>query len=242
MKKIVFLFCMVGLVKLHAQKTLPAQQKAVPTQQAPNQAIDVNLAVYKNAMGLQDYVTAIQALHYIIATSPNGAAYADTLAILYAQTGQFVQAGILADVQLKTNGYSDIRMEIKAASAKKLNNAPAAIDDYTILYEKTAKPVYAFEKLQLQYNIKRMTEANGTATALLSAIPATDSTTAQVAKLDGKTAQQVNFRSAVLNYQGLTYIDLKQKQAAIKAFEAALKLDPDYEQAKNNMAIAKQML
>ncbi|MCX6218247.1 tetratricopeptide repeat protein [Spirosoma sp.] len=232
-----------SLVLLLVTTSLVMGQKAQPTQPAKQPVVpgaypDAHLAVYRNAMSLQDYATAISALHYILAANPTGAPYADTLALVYAQTGQFVQAGRLAEVQLAAKGYSDLRMEVKALANSQLKNWVKAIDAYGALFEKTQKPVFGFEKLKLEYDIKRMGEAALTAEQLLKVVPATDSSQLQVAMLDGKQVQTVAFRAGLLNLQGLILLELKKRDMALAAFNEALKLNPDFEQAKNNLTVA----
>lgn len=233
-----------SLLLLLATTSLVVGQKAQPAQPAKQPVVmpaaypDAHLAVYRNAMSLQDYPTAISALHYIIAANPTGAPYADTLALVYAQTGQFVQAGKLADVQLAIKGYSDLRMEVKALANRQLNNSVKSIDAYGVLFEKTKRPDFGFEKLKLEYDIKRIAEAAFTAEQVLKLVPATDSSQLQVPVLDGKKLQTVSFRAGLLNLQGLILLELKKTDTALAAFTEALKLNPDFEQAKNNLSVA----
>lgn len=199
-----------------------------------------NLAVYHNAVSLQDYGTAIHALNYILVGSPSDSAYADTLAMLYVQNGQYLQAELLASIQLN-RGYTDMRMEIKAVAAKNINDLIVAIDSYGTLYEKTKNRLFGFEKLQLENGIKRLEEANNTANLLLKALPDKDSIKLQVTRLDNKTVQTVPFRAGILNIQGALLIKLDQLGKAQTALQAALLLAPEFEQAKYNLSIVKEL-
>ncbi len=215
----------------NAQTAAP-QKNAVPV-------ADINLRVYQQSAGIADYTTAISAVHYLIASDPaKYASWVDTLSLLYLQSGAYRQSYIIAQQLLTNKGYTDLRMEIKAISAKSLQQPVEAIDAYSTLYNKTAKTVYGFEELQLEYGIRRIAESIATGNKLLQSLPVNDSSKVTVVKLDGKTAQQVSLRAAVENIIGLAYIDVKDKDNAVISFNAALKENPDFEQAKNNLNVA----
>ncbi len=200
---------------------------------------NINLIVYSQAMSIGDYGTAIHAIHYLIASDPTKYnSWQDTLALLYLQTNAYQQAYILSKGLLNNAGYTEMRTAIKATAEKSLQQPVEAITDYTTLYSKTNNPAYGFEELQLEYTIRRLAETIATGNKLLKAIPANDSSKVNMAKLDGKTAQQVSFKSAVENIMGLAYLDLKDRDSAMASFTAALKETPDFEQAKNNLSVA----
>ena len=202
----------------------------------------VELKVFHNALSINDLGTAIQSLHYIIASdSVKYGNYEDTLAILYTQINAFSPAYILSNRLLAQKGYTEIRMQIKGVAAKNLNEPIEAINAYNDLFSRTNNPVYGMEQLQLEYSIRRLAESVATGNKVLAAIPANDSTQVRMAKLQDKTMQLVSLRAAVHNVLGLAYLDLKDKKSAIINFEEALKETPDFDQAKNNLAVANAM-
>jgi tetratricopeptide (TPR) repeat protein len=212
------------------------------TQTEAKPPANINLSVYNQAMSIGDYITAISAVHYLIAGDPaKYNTWQDTLALLYLQTNAFQQAYILANGLINNAGYTEMRTAIKATAAKNLQQSVEAISDYTTLYNKTNNQVYGFEELRLEYSIKRLAETIATGSKLLKAIPANDSSRVNMAKLDGKTVQVVSFKAVVENIMGLAYIDLKDKDSAVASFTAALKDTPDFEQAKNNLSVATSL-
>lgn len=199
----------------------------------------VQFKVYRNALALQDFGTAIQALHYIIAgDSVKYGKYEDTLAILYTQVNAFSPAYILSNRLLAQYGYSELRMQIKALAAKNLNEPVEAINAYAELFTRTKNPVYGLEQLQLEYAIRRIGEAIGTGNKLLAIIPVNDSTQVRMARLEQKGMQWVSMRAAIHNILGMSYLDLQDKKNALSQFEDALKEAPDFDQAKNNLNVA----
>ncbi|MGI8952290.1 MAG: hypothetical protein ACR2FN_12005 [Chitinophagaceae bacterium] len=203
---------------------------------------NINLKVYQQSISLNDYGTAINALHYLIAgDAAKYANWQDTLALLYTRTNDYQQGFLLSDALLNSKGYTDLRMEIKAVCAKQLQQPVEAINAYGILFTKTHNAVYGFEELQLQYAIRRLAETVATGNDLLKIILPNDSTQVNVMKLDGKNMQQVSLKAATENVLGLAYIDLKDKQNAVAQLQMALKENPDFEQAKNNLNVANAL-
>ena len=204
--------------------------------------VQVHFKVYNNALSMNDIGTAIQSLHFIIASdSVKYGNYEDTLAILYTQINAFTPAYILANRLLSQKGYTEIRMQIKGLAAKNMNEPIEAINAYSDLFTRTRNPVYGMEELQLEYGIRRIGESVVTGNKVLAAIMPNDSTQVRMAKLQEKTMQLVSLRAAVHNILGLAYLDLKDKKNAISNFEAALKESPDFDQAKNNLNVANAM-
>lgn len=214
---------------------LNAQQPAKTNSQAT-----VHLTVYRHSLAIGDVGTAISSLHYLIASDTlKYAHWQDTLALLYVQGNAYQQAFLLADALLATSGYTDLRMEIKAISAKALQQTTEAITAYGVLYNKTRNPAYGFEQLQLQYAIRRLSETLVTGNSLLQNITAAQNGNVAVVKPDGKSIQNVSLRAAISNIVGLAYIDMKDKTNAMAQFETALKESPDFELAKTNLTVAK---
>jgi tetratricopeptide (TPR) repeat protein len=232
-KKYFFVICF-SLITLCIGAQAQSQVKPITTS-----PININLQVYRQSVSLGDYNTAINALHYLLATDPvKYANFQDTLALVYLQNNNIRQGYLIADALLKNRGYSDMRLEIKAICAKGLQQPVEAINAYATLYSNTKNPAFGFEELQLQYSIRRLAETIATGNTLLQSLPVKDSSRINILKADGKTVQQVSLKAAVNNIVGQAYIDLKNKNNAIFSLEAALKENPDFEQAKNNKVTA----
>lgn len=188
--------------------------------------------VYVQAKALADFPTAIQAVHYLLAESGDAhSRWNDSLALLYLQSGANIQAYSLAEKMLQQGAPTDLRLEMKGAAARRLNQPLEAIQAYGQLFGRTKNAYYGFEQLQLEYGVRRLAEAVLTADNVLEAIAATDSTQVAVARRDGKTSQEVSLRAATLFVQAMAYNDLRQQQNATKALNQVLALAPAYEQA-----------
>ncbi|MFC4740007.1 tetratricopeptide repeat protein [Flavobacterium ponti] len=209
-----------------------AQNKEVASTSMPKIGAypDKDVVVYKNALSLGDLETATNALHYIIAANPNGAIYKDTLALLYLQRGYYRQAQVLT-MPLYQEKENETRTEVLAICAKQLGQQIEAIDLYKKLYRTTKNNNYAFEQLQLEYDIKRLTESKLTAEALLLALPSDDKTKLTVQKLDNKTVQQISLKAGIYYILGTIYFDMNDRVQALQQFEKAIALQPDYDLA-----------
>jgi len=230
-------FCGLCFLFVSLSNCLNAQNNGLQKQQTDS---SIYLKVYYQSVAMDDFNTAIEALHYVLASDPEKYSnWKDTLALLYVRNNSFQQANVLSSALLDTKGYTDLRMEIRAICAKALQQPAEAIDAYSILYSKTNKIAYGFEELRLQYSIRRLTETIATGNSLLQNIPPTNKDFVSVVKADGKTPQQVSLKAAVCNLLGLAYADLKDKTNAKEQFESALKENPDFELAKNNLAVTE---
>lgn len=188
--------------------------------------------VYVQAKALADYPTAIQSVHYLLAESGDAnSRWNDSLALLYLQSGAYIQAYTLAERMLRQVAPTDLRLEMKGAAARRLNQPLEAISAYSQLFGRTKNAYYGFEQLQLEYGIRRLAEAVLTADNVLKAAGTTDSTQVAVLRRDGKTSQEVGLRAATLFVQAMAYNDLRQEQNAITTLDQVLILAPAYEQA-----------
>jgi tetratricopeptide (TPR) repeat protein len=216
-----------------------AQVKKSSTDPAPKIGAypDKDVVVYKNALSLGDLETATYSLHNIIAANPNGAIYKDTLAIVYLQRGYFRQAQLLTKT-LYLEKENDTRTEILALCAKQLNQPTEAIDLYKKLYNSTKKENYAFEQLQLEYSIKRLAEAKLTAQQLIKTLPINDQLKLTTSKSD-KSEQVIDLKAGVYFILGNINNELKNTEEAKNAYQEALKINPEYENASVALSALK---
>jgi len=222
---------------------LCCSSKDVYAQATANDAAALHYKIYQQALSLNDFGTAIQSLHYLVAMdSVKYGNYEDTLAILYTQINAFSPAYILANRLLTQKGYSEIRLQIKGIAAKNMSLPIEAINAFNELFNRTNNPAYGMELLQMEYGIRRIGESIVTGNKVLNALPLNDSSQVNMPRLQNQSIQSVSMRAAVHNILGLAYLDLQDKKSAVSHFEEALKYTPDFEQAKNNLAVANAMV
>lgn len=99
-----------------------------------------DLKIYQQALQIGDYKSAILAANYLSLHHPEKYNnWQDTIALLLYRDQNYKSAFALADTLLTHRGISDLRLEIKAAAAKALNDDVDALINYTLLFNKTKK-------------------------------------------------------------------------------------------------------
>lgn len=201
---------------------------------APIVQVSEHLQVYRNALQMGDYGSAIVALNYHLVSNPSQVQFKDTLALLYLQTNQSIQAYSLVK-QLHNEGRkSDMLTEILAVSANALNQKIEATDAYQLLYASTKNIQHGYALLQLQQQLKRVNEAQLTCNSLM-ADTAINQATISVPNEKTKQELKVPFRSVLLNIKGLLAYENKAYSESIESFKKALELAPDYDVAAQNL-------
>ena len=93
----------------------------------------------------------ISALTHLNVLEPSQARK-DTLAYVYMNNNQHVQALKLLGVEANTND-SDLAVQVKAISLKSLNETQRALQQFEILYQREKNPLIAYELADLQIQL-----------------------------------------------------------------------------------------
>ena len=109
----------------------------------------IHLTVFEKARNLGDVSTAINSLNYLLVENPEKyKLYADTLAIIYQNSGNYTQCISLTDDLLKVNPDKESLLAIKANCLKQGGQTNESADLYSRLYAKTNQFWYGVELLQ----------------------------------------------------------------------------------------------
>lgn len=229
------LFTLVSLIFLvsfgHAQQ----RNTNTPAASAPAASVKLAKAVYHQALSLADYQTAQYALHQlIIADQDTQRHWRDTLLFVYAESGAWRSAHLLAAKLREQRPNDNVLLAIDAKALSQLGLVREAISTYELLYSRTREAVYGFELVVLQLGIKRLSEADAVLAQLLAVdIKDNDKTMVSAATPAG-VQQSVPLKAAALNLRGLVAYDMKQNDIALGYFRQALGIKPDYAVAKQN--------
>jgi len=85
----------------------------------------------------------------------------------------------------------------------------------------------------LQYSLKRYAEALNSLTMLIKNTKVDEKIGFSISDTE---TQQVDMKAAALNLRGLVYLDQNSKTEAKASFNEALAIDPNFTQAKENLA------
>lgn len=211
-------------------------QAGKPAATAPKS--NPHLKVFSLAAETGDINAAIMALNYYISEQGANTPYADTLAMMYMQSGAYVQCYYWADKRLKAKPDDVGLLEMKGVCLDKLQQPKEAIEVFEKLYAKTQSPYHAYKLMELQYNIKRLAECLGTALSAEKLQYKPDYTmTYNVGEQVGRTYLQ----AGIFNIHGLALYDLDRKAEAKTYFEKAVGLDSNFVLAKQNLLAMKTL-
>lgn len=200
---------------------------------------NVQKAVYRNALKYSDLSIAKSALYTMIALNPADKALKDTLLFLYLNSGSFAQSVLLSREILAENPNNTTVQEIKAVSEQNLGLTKEALDSYEKLYGETKNIYHLYQTAVLQYQLKRYGECNANLDEIIKNEKSGSEKVSINMGQNGAT-QEVNLKAAAYNIKGVMMLEGKREEEAKAAFEQALKLQPDFELAKNNYSLTEK--
>lgn len=203
-------------------------QKNKATTPSQNQSLRTK---YANAVKYSDVNTAISAAHDLLSLEGESSSYKDTLAGLYYQAGNYYSCHLICNELLKNKTNDTLLLALDAFSLKNLGAKKDAIDAYEKLFALSKNQVHGYQLAYLQYEIMRLAESNITINKALSCQP----TKAEITfDKNDKSTQAVPLTAALYNLKGLVLYGLKDEAESKKAFDEALKIQPDFETAELN--------
>ena len=217
-----------------------AQDEPVPVVAVDDEQADIDLQkkIYRQAMQYGDLGVAINAVYDILALGGE-ANYKDTLAYLYFNAGNNVQAILVADDILAEQPNNATMLEITAISQQNLGLAKEALANYEKLYALSPDIYHMYSIATLQYSLKRFGECGNTIDQILKAED--NVKPIKISNSNGQS-QEVPIKAACLNMLGVMALELKQTDVALKSFQEALKVAPDFALANGNLAKVSEML
>ncbi|MGS2738451.1 hypothetical protein [Sinomicrobium sp. M5D2P17] len=185
-------------------------------------------AFYKQMRTQGDIRGAINALTHLYVIEPSDARK-DTLAFLYANSGQYMQAINLLGSE-KDASASDMAVDVKAISLKSLDQPQLAVQQYEILFERKPDAFLAYELADLNLQIGKIEEAKKHIAYGLE--NAKDDM--KVPFYESKPPYEVPLKAALTYEKGLlTYNEDKAKiDEALKLIDEAITLAPNFNLAK----------
>ncbi|HEX5001345.1 MAG TPA: hypothetical protein VFW78_02520 [Bacteroidia bacterium] len=194
-------------------------------------------SVYRNAEKIGDPEVAKNALYQIIARTGNCPACYDSLAHIYYVTGAYSQSSAAAALAGSDKGNKPL-LELKAYSSRNSGDLKAALAFFERLEKEYPGPEYIYQQAAIQFNMERYGECIMACSGIIN-----DSLSAGkkiVITYESGKAQEVSYRAAAYNLRGVVFLTTKNKVKAASDFENALKLEPDFILAKNNLESANK--
>ena len=214
MKKVVF--AILAIVTLQATAQINSELKA-------------HYEAYYNQMRSQgDVRGAINALTHLNVLAPVQA-QKDTLAYLYANSGQYLQAINVLGAENNTND-SDLALQIKAVSLKSLNQPQLAVQHYKTLFDRKPDAYKAYELADLNMQLEKLVEAKTYLDYGLNNVSDED----KQSYYESNPPYEVPLKAALLYLKGLYQFNLNKTDidTAVKTMDEAIILAPNFSLAK----------
>lgn len=190
-------------------------------------------AHYRMAIQYNDYAEAKSALYNLVLLEPQNDSLRFNLAYLYYDAGKYPSAIMACRDILAANPDNLGALELSGAAYENLGLKDKALTSYEKLYMASSDINTLYKMAFLQYDLKKYNESNVNADIILENEKLDD--TKLVFPVGKNETKEFPMKVAVLNLKGLINQELGNIDVARKAFQDALTLSPDFEQAKTNL-------
>ena len=196
--------------------------------QTKNELLEHYKAYYKQMRLQGDVRGAIDGLTHLNILAPDKA-QKDTLAYLYANSGQYLQAVNVLGVE-KNASDSELAITIKAIALKSLNQPQLAVQHYEVLYQRSPNAHTAYELADLNLQIGKTAEAEKHIKYGLANAKKDD----MISFYESNPPYQVPLKAAFTYLNGLLQYnkDKTNIDAAIKSIDDAINMAPNFTLAK----------
>ncbi len=233
---IIVLLLVVGNISFGQDQTqTPAAGQQQPT---AGQVLSMHYArTYQAGIRYNDYNVAKHALINILVENPQNDSILFSLSLLYYQMQNYTSAALTARDVLAMNPNNTGALEIAAVSYDNIGAKDKALESYESLYLQTDDFNTLYKIAFLQYELKSYNESMTNADILLAKKEA-EELKAVYNQADG-SQKEYPIKVALINLKGLIAADQGDKANAKLFYEQALKLAPDFQLAKDNLAELK---
>src|SRR5690606_9700833 len=190
--------------------------------------------IYQMALRYNDPSIAKSRLYDLIERNPDNPRYRELLGNIYFEMEQYSSAALVALDLLKINDKSIPALEIAAYSLEQLGALDRALPHFESLHLLSGNLFSLYKTSYLQYSLKKYEEALNSVNMLIKDKKSTEENLAFPKK--DNSNQEVSMQVAALNLKGLIYKEMGNTEEAKAAFDEALKTNPDFEMAIENLA------
>jgi len=224
------LLCMVS-AGAWAQAQEATQSAAADSNKQRNEA---DQKIYQMALRYNDPSIAKTKLYDLIERNPSNPRYRELLGNIYFETEQYSSAALVALDLLQINDKNITALEIAAYSLEQLGALDRALPHFESLHLLSGDLFSLYKTSYLQFSLKKYDEALNSVNMLIKNKKSTEEKLAFPKK--DNTNQEVTMQVAAYNLKGLIYKEQGNTEEAKLAFDEALKVSPEFEMAKENLA------
>ncbi len=203
------------------------------SQNDKSEAIRIEKEVLNSARSIGDPAVAVNSLFRLIALEGANSTYKDTLAYIYFTGRKYGPAFMMTTQVLEREPDHLEMLEMNAVSLDALGAFEKSAEVYEKLLEKTKGNFYGYTLSNLYYKMKKYEEAY---TVIKNVETLNDEGKYKVTfSINQNHTQQVELIAAIPYLKGLIEIQLKNNAAAKLSFEKAVKIQPDFVLAQENL-------
>ncbi len=216
-------------VSLFGQVTPKVASDSVPPELAKK------IFIYEASRRYNDPEVSRMALYSLLAENPNNAGLRDSLALIYFENQMYASAALVAQEVANVVADDMFATEIAAISFETLGVKNKALKFYERLYLNNTDDIGRLYKMGfLQMDLKLFEEAMSSAELLTNHKLAEE--TALIFPTDNNDGQEVNMKLSALRLKAMVEAARGNTAAAKEYYQSILKVKPDFELAKKELA------
>lgn len=200
--------------------------------------IKAQLEIVEKARSFNDYNTAIAAMHQVIQLDPNQHIYLDTLASLYFSAGN-MESAYLTSTKALTYQIQPKTLLIASEASRATGRSEQALEYSQRIEEE--KPGDVAIKFNIGLDYANLGDAAGAIDYFQKVVQHPKSGEIEFAQYTKAGSQVVSYLAAAHNSLGYIYMQQGEFEAAADQFKIALKVDPEYALAENNLKFLVQL-
>ncbi len=195
--------------------------------------IKIEKEVLNHAKMNGDAMVTTTSLYRLIALEGENSTYKDSLAYVYFSARKYAPCFMVATDVLKRDPKHIEMLEMKAVSLESLGALDKALETNEQLFKLTNNNYNGYTVAKLQYSLKKFDEAFAT---IQKTEKLNDTGDFKVTfNINQQHTQQVELLASISYLKGLIANELDKKDVAKESFEKALKIQPDFVLAKDNL-------
>jgi tetratricopeptide (TPR) repeat protein len=180
-----------------------------------------------------DAMVTTTSLYRLIALEGENSTYRDSLAYVYFAARKYAPCFMVASDVLKRDPKHLGMLEMKAISLESLGALDKALETNQELFTLTKNNFNGYTVAKLEYSLKKNEEAFAT---IQKTEKLNDAGTYKVTfNINQQHTQQVELLAAIAYLKGLIAKELDKNDIAKASYEKALKIQPDFVLAKDNL-------
>ncbi|MEM8565309.1 MAG: hypothetical protein AAGF85_02530 [Bacteroidota bacterium] len=225
----------LSLLTIISSTVLAQDESAQPQTMSASQIFTSHYArTYQAAIRYNDYNVAKHALYNMLVENPQNDSILYSLSLLYIQGQQYASAVLSANDILSIKPNHTGALEIAAISYENLGIKDKALTSYETLYLNTEDYNTLYKMAFLQYDLAKYTGSKTNVDILLGKKESEE--LKSLYTLANNEQKEFPIKVSLLTLKGMIDAANGDKTSAMKFFDEALALAPDFELAKGQKA------